>query len=130
MTQCASLIPELEDALARGTHESRLTALWRVTDLLLTGRYSEDQIWVFGEVIGRLADEIEAAARAELARRLAPSGNAPADVIHKLAFDDSIDIAGPVLRQSKRLDASALVENARTKSQQHLLAISQRASLS
>jgi uncharacterized protein (DUF2336 family) len=55
---------------------------------------------VFGEVIERLADEIEVAARAQLSNRLAPSDNAPVKVVKKLAFDDSIDVAGPVLRQS------------------------------
>src|SRR5262249_60093815 len=37
--------------------------------------------------------------------------------------------AGPVLTRSPQLDNAALVENARTKSQQHLLAISKRKSL-
>jgi uncharacterized protein (DUF2336 family) len=80
-------------------------------------------------VIGRLADEIEDAARAQLAKRLAGFDNAPINIIHKLAFDDSIDVAGPVLRESERLDDNALVANAKTKSQAHLLAISQRKSL-
>ena len=51
-------------------------------------------------------------------------------IINKLAFDNSIDIAGPVLRQSEQLDNRALVANARSKSQLHLLAISQRKSIS
>ena len=43
-----------------------------------------------------------------------------------LAFDDSIDVAGPVLQHSQRLGAQTLVTNIRTKSQPHLLAISKR----
>jgi hypothetical protein len=39
-------------------------------------------------------------------------------------------VAGPVLRESEQLDDEALVENASTKSQDHLLAIAQRRSLS
>jgi uncharacterized protein (DUF2336 family) len=96
---------------------------------LIAGRYSDDEICTFGEVIARLADEIEVAARAELATRLAQVNHAPINIIHKLAFDDSIDVAGPVLRNSERLDANTLVANAQTKSQPHLLAISQRKSL-
>jgi len=80
-------------------------------------------------VIGRLADEIEVAARVELATRLARTDNAPINIIHKLAFDDSIEVAGPVLRESVRLDAKTLVANAQTKSLPHLLAISKRKSL-
>ena len=97
---------------------------------MIAGRYSEDQIWTFGEVIERLAEENEFAARVRLANKLAPSNNAPINIIKKFAFDDSIDVAGPVLRQSERLDTKMLVENARTKSQQHLLAISKRKSIS
>jgi uncharacterized protein (DUF2336 family) len=130
MTEPTSLLAELEGAVSRGTAESCLKALWHATDILIAGRYSEDQIWTFGEIIGRLADEIEVVARVRLANKLAPSNNAPFNVIKKLAFDDSIDVAGPVLRQSERLDAKMLVENARCKSQQHLLAISKRKSIS
>ena len=96
---------------------------------MITGRYSEDEIWTFGEVIGRLADEIEVAARAQLARRLARFDNAPVNIIHKLAFDDSIDVAGPILQESGRLEPYALVANVCTKGQPHMLAISKRESL-
>ena len=130
MTTSKSFLTELEDAVSRGTPESRLRALWHATDILIAGTYSEDQIWIFGGIIGLLAEEIEIAARIRLANKLAPSNNAPFEVIKKLAFDDSIDVAGPVLRQSERLDAKTLVENARSKGQQHLLAISKRKSIS
>jgi hypothetical protein len=124
-----SFLKDLDEAILRGTPETRVRALWHTTDLLITGRYSDDEIWTFGEVIGRLAEEIEVAARAQLARRLAPLEHAPANIIRKLAFDDSIEVAGPVLRESERLDTEALVANAKTKSQPHLLAISERKSL-
>jgi uncharacterized protein (DUF2336 family) len=121
-----SFLQELDDAVSRGSPESRLRALWHATDLLIAGRYSDDEIWVFGEVIGRLAEDIEVATRAQLARRLARTDNAPISIVNKLAFDDSIDVAGPILRHSERLDVRALVANASTKSQPHLLAISKR----
>src|SRR5271157_5395667 len=81
------------------------------------------------ESIGRLADAIEVAARAQLARRLACTAHAPMNIVEKLAFDDSIDVAGPILQHSERLDAKALVKNIRVKSQSHLLAISKRKSI-
>jgi uncharacterized protein (DUF2336 family) len=126
MTAAKSFLKELDDAILRGTSETRTRALWHTTDLLISGRYSDDEIWTFGEVIGRLADEIEIAARAQLARRLARFDKAPVNIIHKLAFDDSIDVAGPILRESERLEAYALVANACTKGQSHMLAISER----
>jgi uncharacterized protein (DUF2336 family) len=129
MTETTLFLADLEDAVSRGTAESCLRALWHATDILIAGRYSEEQIWTFGEVIGRLAEDIEVAARVRLSNTLAPSNNAPVNVIKKLAFDDLIDVAGPVLQQSERLDTRALIANARSKSQQHLLAISKRKSI-
>jgi uncharacterized protein (DUF2336 family) len=129
MSGAKSFLRDLDQAVSRGTAESRIRALWHTTDLMISGRYSDDEIWTFGEVIGRLADEIEVAARAQLARRLARFDDAPVNIIHKLAFDDSIDVAGPVLQESGRLEPYALVANVCTKSQTHLLAISKRESL-
>jgi uncharacterized protein (DUF2336 family) len=129
MSEVSSFLRDLDEAVSRGTPESRTRALWHTTDLMMAGRYSDDEIQTFGEVIGRLADEIEVAARAELARRLAHFEKAPINIIHKLAFDDSIDVAGPILQESGRLEPYALVANVCTKSQPHLLAISKRKSL-
>jgi hypothetical protein len=122
-------LQELDEAISRGTHATRLQALWHATDLLIAGRYSDDQIWVFGEVIGRLAGEIEHTSRVQLAKRLALIDQAPTKILHELAFDDSIEIAGPILQQSQSLTTDTLVENARSTSQQHLLAISNRESV-
>jgi uncharacterized protein DUF2336 len=130
MSEANSLLRELDDAISRGTAESRRRALWHATDLLIAGRYSEDEIRTFGEVIWRLADEIELVARAQLAERLARCETAPIKIIHRLAFDDAIEVAGPVLRESEQLDDNTLVANASTKSQAHLFAISQRKSIS
>jgi uncharacterized protein (DUF2336 family) len=129
MNELTSFLSDLDDAVARGTAESRARALWHTTDLMIAGRYSDDEIWTFGEVIGRLADEIEVAARAQLAKRLARFDRAPVNIIHKLAFDDEIEVAGPVLRESGRLEEYALVANVCTKGQPHLLAITKRKSL-
>jgi uncharacterized protein (DUF2336 family) len=120
---------DLDDAVTRGSPESRSKALWHTTDLMMTGSFSEDEIWTFGEVITRLASEIEVAARAQLAQRVARFDRAPVNIVHKLAFDDAIEVAGPVLRESKQLEPYALVANVCTKSQTHMLAISKRETL-
>ncbi len=126
------LITELEKAIARRSLKSRASSLQDVTDLFV-GRaesYTEEQVALFDDVISRLAAEIELSARVELARVLAPISNAPRKVIRDLAFDDAIEVAAPVLMQSERLDEASLVENARIKSQSHLLAISHRNTIS
>src|SRR3954447_10939085 len=129
MTETKSLLREINEAISQGSPESCARAVWHATDLLIAGRYTEDEIWIFGEVIGRLADRIEVAARAQLSKRLIRTDNASINIVKKLAFDDSIDVAGPMLKHSARLDAKTLVSNIRTKGQSHLLAISKRSSL-
>ena len=129
MSQTQTLLEELERAVSRGSEQTRLAALTYTTDLLMAGRYNDEETWVFGEVVGLLAAEIETGARAELAERLAVLPSMPSNIVCKFAFDDAIEVAGPVLRQSERLGVSDLVANAKTKSQAHLLAISQRRSL-
>ena len=132
MSTPESLIEELERTLASGTNEQRIQALARITDLFVAsaGRYSEDQIGLFDDVILRIAARIEAKTLAKLSNRLAAIPHAPAKVMKQLAFHDDIAVARPVLSLSERLDDNDLLVNARTKSQQHLLAISERKSLS
>jgi uncharacterized protein (DUF2336 family) len=129
VTASKSFLQELDEAVLKGSAESREKALWYATDILIVGGYTENEIWTFGEIIGRLADAIEVVARAQLAKRLAYTAHAPMNIVQKLAFDDSIDVAGPILQHNERLDAKALVKNIRTKSQSHLLAISKRRSI-
>lgn len=131
MIEISSLIDELEDALSTGTEQRRLVVLRRVSDLFIagSGRYSPEQVALFDDVLLRLAEQIEDEARARLADALAPMTNAPPRIIRALAFDDAIEVAAPVLTTSERLSEADLVANAKTKSQQHLFAISQRATL-
>jgi uncharacterized protein (DUF2336 family) len=129
MANTRSLLRELDEVVSRGSLERRNAALRYAADVLTVGRFAEDEIWIFGEVINRLAEAIEVESRARLAERLSTMAQAPINVVEKLAFDDAISVAGPILRHSERLNPRVLVNNIRTKSQQHLLAISQRKSL-
>ncbi len=122
-------LQDLDDAIQRGSAESREEALWYATNMLMVGGYSEEDTWTFGDVIGRLSDVIEGATRARLARRLVETDQAPMNILSKLAFDHDIDVAGPILQHSERLDAKTLVNNIRTRGQPHLLAISKRKSI-
>ena len=123
-----SLIAELEDAIQSGSKDKRVDALRRITDLFVADadRFSDQQIDVFDDVLGHLIKRIEEKALAELSQRLAPIGNAPAEVVKSLARDDNIAVAQPILTQSRRLSDGDLIEIANTKTQAHLLAISAR----
>ena len=127
-----NLIGQLEGMLAsRDNASGRAEVLRRATDLFIhgSGTFTDEQIDLFDNIMSRLVETIELAARVALGSRLAMVSDAPARVIRTLAFDDAIEVAAPVLAYSVRLDDAALVENARTKSQGHLLAISGRSVL-
>ena len=126
-----SLISELERAMHSGSHDRCAETLRRVTDLFLAGadRFSEDQVLLFEDVLGFLIQRIETRARAELSTRLALVDNAPIRVVQRLAHDDEITVAEPVLTRSTRLSGDDLIQVARTKGQGHLLAISGRRQL-
>ena len=123
-----SLIIELEEAIQSGSKDKRIDALRRITDLFVADadRLTDQQIDVFDDILGHLIKRIESKALAELSRRLAPIHNAPIEVVRRLARDDDIVVAEPILTASARLSDSDLIEIASTKTQARLLAISAR----
>src|SRR5262245_42054852 len=107
-----SLIAELERATQSGSSDRCAETMRRVTDLFLGGveRDSEDQVRLFENVFELLVIRIEERAREELATRLALVDNAPARLIRRLAQDNAIAVAAPVLSQSVRLTGSDLIQ--------------------
>lgn len=127
-----NLLDELQAALSHGTVARRVEALRRVTDLFVGNAvdYSDDHVRLFDDVFQCLIEQIETSARALLADRLAPIATAPPKIMQTLARDEVIEVSGPVLTKSERLDEATLIEIARTRGQAHLKAISLRRVLS
>jgi uncharacterized protein (DUF2336 family) len=132
-----SIVDEVETAINIGSAEKRLETIKRVTDLFLAsaGSFNSEQIALFDDVLERLIKTIEIRAIADVSARialaetsiqLAPVAQAPPSVVRRLANNDEIAIAGPVLTESARLSTEDLVGIAETKGEQHLLAISGR----
>ncbi|WP_456748687.1 DUF2336 domain-containing protein [Bradyrhizobium sp. USDA 4354] len=132
-----SIIDEVESAIRAGSPEKGLETARRVTDLFLSsaGRFDDEQIALFDDVLERLivtielraiADVAARVALAEISAQLAPIAQAPPSVIRRLASNDEIRIAGPVLQESARLDDGELVKIASTKGEPHLLAVAGR----
>ncbi len=128
MAPYATLIPELEQAIQHGSAGKRADMAERVTALFIGGadRLSAEQIGLFDQVLGRLIDEIDHGMLADIARRIAPLAHAPIGMVRRLAGDEDIDVAGPVLRVSPRLPDDDLAAIAGRMGPEHLLAISQR----
>ncbi len=128
MLSAPTLIDELETTLRHGSGAQRAVMLQRVTQLFLqnANSYSDEHIALFDDVLLRLVEKIERQALVRLSSDLAPIANAPANVVHRLARSDNIEISRPILSQSAVLTDDFLVELAQSKSQEHLAAIAGR----
>ncbi|MCA6123503.1 DUF2336 domain-containing protein [Bradyrhizobium sp. WSM 1704] len=132
-----AIVDEVEAAIRAGSPEKCMATAKRVTNLFLTsaGSFNAEQIELFDNVLERLVKTIELRALADLSARmalaeiseqLAPVAQAPPALVRRLASNDEIRIARPMLQESSRLSEEDLVGIARTKSEQHLLAIAGR----
>jgi uncharacterized protein (DUF2336 family) len=132
MTVATSLIPGLDEIVRHGDPKRRADAARRIAELFLRGaaNFRPDHVDLFDGVLINLVPHTETAARADLAEQLSVLANAPRGLVGQLAQEDEISIAGPLLRRSPVIDEHALVEIARIKGQGHLLAMSERPTLS
>src|ERR1700693_4135118 len=132
MTVATSLIPGLDEIVRHGDSNPLAEACRRITELLLQGAASlrSDHVDLFDGILIDLVPHTEIAARADLAERLSLLANAPRALVGQLAREEEILIAGPLLRRSPVIDEKALIEIARMKGQGHLLAMSERPTLS
>ncbi|HEV3499074.1 MAG TPA: DUF2336 domain-containing protein [Bradyrhizobium sp.] len=132
MTVATSLIPGLDEIVRHGDPKRRAEAARRIAELFFEAAATlrPDHVELFDGALIGLVPHTEAAARADLAERLSFLANAPRALVGQLAREDEILIAGPLLRRSPVIDQAALVEIARLKGQGHLLAMSERPTLS
>src|SRR5216683_1878357 len=132
MTVATSLIPGLDEIVRHGDPKRLAEAARRVAELFLRGaaNFRPDHVDLFDGILIGLVPHTELAARADLAERLSVIANAPRTLVGQLAREDEILIAGPLLRRSPVIDERALIEIARIKGQGHLLAMSERPTLS
>ena len=132
MTMFYSLIHEVQVASTSGSTARQLRALTRITDLFLAGSasYSRQQVELFDDVFKVLVEAIELNTRIRLAHRLAADPAAPAVLVRAIAANDDPAVAAPVLSKSPVLTEPDLIASASTQSQDHLLAIAQRETIS
>ena len=105
-----------------------------VTDILVDRGNSEVACKVTGNQGARFSEPgfVKLIKRAKNDKTLAAAVaivDVPANVIVRLAYDDDIAIAGPILEKSNVLTAEILADIAATKSHRHLAAIAGRAQI-
>ncbi len=127
MSTVSKVLSDLDQAMAARSDDQRATTAARVADLFVNsaGQYSEEQIDMFGAVLGRLAANVAVPGRVQLSERLADVANAPTGIIRQFALDE-IAIARPVLTRSPRLSDQDLIAVASSKGHSHMLAITER----
>ena len=132
MTVAASLVPGLDEIVKQGDPKRCAEAARQISQLFLQGaaNFRSHHVELFDGILIGLVPHAELAARADLAERLSVLANAPRALVGQLAREDDISIAGPLLRRSPVIDERALIEIARMKGQGHLLAMSERPTLS
>jgi uncharacterized protein (DUF2336 family) len=132
MLAAKALFPDLEEIIRDVSPERTAKAIQRIGALFAEGaqHFNPQHVELFDGVLKGLLTQTDGEARAELALRLASLVNAPPSVVRELVQDDAIRVAGPLLKNSPLVDETTLIEVARKKGQQHLLAISKREAIS
>lgn len=126
----ASRLPDLIAMAQEPSSETRRALLRELTDHFFgVPTHSTTEQALFDAVLSDLSAEMETAVRAELAARFASAPNAPPTLIRRLANDEAA-VAGAVLRTSPVLSEAELIDVVRTRSQDHILAVTERAEVS
>ena len=125
LNQLVELAYEYED------EESRRDLLRRITDFFLVepSSYTRTQNDYFGDIMEKLAYDLESQVREELAREIGAVADAPRKLVKRLAGDE-IAVARPILEQSPVLTQDDLIDLSQRIGQEHLLAISKREDIS
>lgn len=111
--------------------DKRRHLLRELTDKFFgTAHLGATETETYGHVLTELAEQMERAVRTELAERFSAAANAPSRLVRRLALDEAIQVASPVLQSSPVLTDQDLVEVAGKRGQSHLRAISRRATVS
>ncbi len=120
-----------EDLLALALERSsdkRIDLLRRITETYLDQRESRTHAeqFLFDDLLEKLIDKIDPAHRAEASGHLAGLPCVPDALAQRLAGDDDIAVARPMLRDYGAMPEAILIDVARRGSQEHLQAISSR----
>ncbi len=122
----------LQDIARIRDSDGRRELLGAVADLFLAGDTSNSsrESALFSDIFLKTIEDLDPEGQAEVSNQLAASASTPKDVAVRLARAEDAAVADPVLRLSPVLEDADLVEIASEMSNEHLVSISQRRTLS
>jgi len=130
MLSTRQCLDEIADFYQSGPNEKSADLLERVKDLffLTVDQQSADDRSAFGDVMERMAIDVDTLTRTRFSERISKTEFAPIDLIRGLARDE-ICVARPVLQYSPCLREGDLVSISNDAEQDHLMATAHRAEL-
>ena len=127
MSNARNKLETLVELAHETSSERRRELLREITEVFLDdpSSYNSTESQYFGEIMGKVAYDLERQVREELAAKLAAEAAAPPDLIKRLAGDE-IEVARPVITESPVLQESDLIDIAESQGQEHLMAMTER----
>lgn len=124
-------VHKLVELAEQKTDQSRRRLFDSMTDLFIEddARLSEHERAVMSDILIKLVDQVEADIRKELAQRLLDTNAELPEVVSYLANED-IEIARPLLEESKVLRDADLIEVIRMRTDEHRMVIAMRENVS
>ncbi len=132
MSQETSHLQDLIDLAKEPSSDKRRELMRKLTDVFLDAApdYSDTERDHFGAILGRVATDMDAAVRRQLAKQFANVPSAPHNLIQRLAADEEFSVAKDVLLKSTVLRDDDLIAIARHSAQDRLEAIAGRHTVS
>lgn len=123
---------ELQLLAGERSSEKRVELLRRITALFLqgAGAHSRAEEYLFADIMDKILESVTKEQKIGFSRQFAVSEHAPHGLVCKLAGDEDIDVARPVILRSPVLTDEDLVGLARSAPQSHLNVIARRPTLS
>jgi len=127
MTAQTSRLQDLVKVAQESSSEKRRAFLRDITDVYAAApdKFTLTERQHFDVIMSRVAEQVDAALRREIALKLSHTRNAPKGLIQLLA-NDEITVAEPLLRHSLALSQDDLAAIIRERGQKHMKAISER----
>ncbi|MEO0637288.1 MAG: DUF2336 domain-containing protein [Pseudomonadota bacterium] len=126
------MLQDLLQLAGKDDPDSRAVLIDQLADMFLgdDAPHSETEEEMFTDVMTDLINGVDQDAQIRVSNKFADAEATPRPMARRLAFNDEVEVAAPVLERSNALTDDDLVEVAESKSEGHLMAMAMRPELS